>query len=249
MKIVALLSFFDESPTWLAGLVASLNGVADHLIAVDGAYWLYPNSIDTFKSDISAIQTIQEVARGIGIGCTVHVPSGPFMGNEVEKRNLTLSYGEALTTDDDWYFVIDGDEVVSHARPDLHTELAACTVEGYSVANYGIRNTVDPFNLPKRLHDQLRNESLVLDNVQPVRGLMRAIRGLRYVDAHYVVTDGSIYLCGNRDHHTLEPAADMSGHLLLDHRMDRLGPRHRARRDYYTARDELGIERITTGVT
>src|SRR6266498_1360247 len=44
LKIIAILSWFDESPSWLSACVASLaRAGCSHLVAVDGAYRLYPD--------------------------------------------------------------------------------------------------------------------------------------------------------------------------------------------------------------
>jgi hypothetical protein len=43
-KIWGLLSWYDESPSWLAEAVASFAPMLDGLIAVDGAYALYPDA-------------------------------------------------------------------------------------------------------------------------------------------------------------------------------------------------------------
>jgi hypothetical protein len=40
MKIIGLLSFYDESPAWLSACVAGIGRWCDGLIAVDGAYAL-----------------------------------------------------------------------------------------------------------------------------------------------------------------------------------------------------------------
>jgi hypothetical protein len=245
VKVVGLLSWFQESPAWLAGCVASLDGIVDHLVAVDGAYFLYPNSVVKWRSDRLQAETIRETATSLNIGLTLFVPNGPFMGGEVEKRNLTFRLAETVTTEDDWLFAIDGDELVSYEcgfRDELEkTENLAC--------NIGLRNTVDPLALPDRLRQQLVRNEMVLEGIQPSRSVYRALRGLRYEGAHYVITadteDGKTYLWGNSRYHTFVDAADLASNLVVDHRLDRTRERDRDRREYYRLRDELGIEAIT----
>ena len=42
MKVVALISWWEESPAWLAATVSSAAKLCDHVVAVDGAYALMP---------------------------------------------------------------------------------------------------------------------------------------------------------------------------------------------------------------
>lgn len=118
MKIAAILCWFDEPVDWLAGCVASLAKMPiDHLLAVDGPYALFPSAFTTWTSPGDQAAVIHETARNIGIGCTVHVPSGPWMDNEVEKRSFAFEYGRAVGCD--WFFAIDADEAVMASPFDL----------------------------------------------------------------------------------------------------------------------------------
>jgi hypothetical protein len=64
---------------------------------------------------------ILETARQHGVAATVFVPSGPWLGNEVEKRSFAFELGRS--TGADWFLVIDADEFVSECSCDLSTEL------------------------------------------------------------------------------------------------------------------------------
>ena len=89
MKLIAILCWYDERPSWLAGVTASLARLqVAHLVAVDGAYGLYPKGHGC--SGTEQQQTIVETCRAAGIGTTVHTPPEPWFGNEVEKRNLAF---------------------------------------------------------------------------------------------------------------------------------------------------------------
>lgn len=118
MTICALLSWFQEPADWLAGCVASLPkaGVTS-LVAVDGAYFLYPDARRYPVSSGEQAAVILETARQHGVSATVHVPSGPWTGNEVEKRSFAFELGRA--TGADWFLVIDADEFVTEDAPNL----------------------------------------------------------------------------------------------------------------------------------
>jgi hypothetical protein len=124
VKVWACLSWYDENPRWLAQTVASLAGFADHVIAVDGAYALYPGG--RRSSGGEQAETIQAVAAQSGLGCTIHVPQTTWQGNEVEKRNAYLRIAGALgTVDEDWLFVIDADEVLTDVSPMARADVQA----------------------------------------------------------------------------------------------------------------------------
>jgi hypothetical protein len=106
------LSWFDERPAWLAELVASLSrvGVA-HVVAVDGAYGLFPRAAGASPSEQA--QTVVATAEALGMGVTLHVPPHPWVGNEVEKRSFMFRLAHLVAEPEvDWLFVIDGDELV-----------------------------------------------------------------------------------------------------------------------------------------
>jgi hypothetical protein len=47
------------------------------------------------------------------MGLTLHVPPGPWLGNEREKRTTLFRLGELAAGDDGWLWVIDADETVT----------------------------------------------------------------------------------------------------------------------------------------
>lgn len=112
MKIVALLSYFDEQPEMLVDLVESLAraGVAG-IVAVDGAYAEYPDATGT--TGIDQALAITGTAVENGMFATVHIPSEPWAGNEIEKRTFLFALGhQYVEPGEDWLWVVDGDEIV-----------------------------------------------------------------------------------------------------------------------------------------
>lgn len=154
--VIGILSWFDEDPAWLAGTVSSLTKIpVGHLVAVDGAYALYPEGRASSPPEQAAV--IAETCRALDIGLTLHAPREVFFGNEVEKRTLGFRLAETVAEPGDWYFVIDADELVDHA--------------------FGVEET-----LARSSEDVA---SIALDNTQGVRRLYRATPGIHCKTTHY----------------------------------------------------------------
>lgn len=159
--IVGILSWYEEDPAWLAGLVASLAKIpVGHLVAVDGAYALFPNGRGSSPPLQAA--TIQEACRALDIGLTLHVPREVFFGNETEKRTLGFQLAGHVTEPGDWLFLIDADELVEHA---FNVEETLATTEEDCAA-------------------------VVLGNTHGIRRFYRALPGLHCKRTHYEFFDG-----------------------------------------------------------
>lgn len=100
MKLVAMLSWFDEKPAWLSTVVSSAAVAGcDHIVCVDGPYSLL--TLTGSSSGVEQHDAIIRAASVAGIGLTLHVPDRPFIGNEVEKRSLMFRLALQITTEDD----------------------------------------------------------------------------------------------------------------------------------------------------
>lgn len=233
MRIVCLISWFEEKPAWLAGLVASMKGTADHVVAVDGAYALYPRS--RARSESAQAEAIRETARGLGMGCTIHEPPHAWVGNEVEKRDFMFRLGEQVTEPDDWYFVMDGDELLTETGRDLHAACAEATRDAGEVTMWQLREHAEPHERPYVTD---------LTETQTIRVMFRAIRGLRVKDRHYhYVTPDGRYLWG--DGGTMAEAEDFSSVRIQHRNKSRDLWRAKDARTYYDTRDSLGVEALT----
>src|SRR6266498_2048177 len=82
MNIVASLIWYDESPAWLSATLHGIIPHIDHLVAIDGAYVLYPEARNWSRPDQH--ETILYSCQAAGIGLTLHTPSTVWFGNEVE---------------------------------------------------------------------------------------------------------------------------------------------------------------------
>lgn len=221
MRLVGILNWYDENPAWLAACIASMaRAGVEHVVAVDGAYALYPGGRPS--SNRSQHDAIFYTCHGAGIGCTLHVPTDVWFGNEVDKRTFAFRLAEQSTTDEDWYFVIDADWTITSALG-LREKLA----EEPTLAVAEIR-----------IHDS---------NVEPLggyafRSVFRALRGLYLHGNHFTYrTEDGRRLAGQAP--SLEPALDLS-FVEVEHRMEgRDRARVHARDAYYERRDRLGVER------
>ena len=247
MRLVAILNFYEESSQWLAALVASLKKAdVSHIVAVDGAYALFPDSMTRPRSGSEQPQAIIECAHTLGIGCTIHRPKTAWGGNEVEKRNHLVKLALLETGPTDWILQLDADELIDHAPPDLHRRLREAEEDVAGVYFYQ-RNTKQPdpstaVSVPEF------NPNEMTDGFYGHRILFRARRDLRIEHAHYLYTagpeDDPIYLRGVDEWHDAPVPCLMLNDFKVEHRHHhRLPSRNVAAEHYYWARSLHQIER------
>lgn len=214
MRVVGLLSWYEEPSSWLAECVASAARLCDQIIAVDGPYASFPGALRKPASGGEQAETIARTAAGTGIGCMVHTPRQPWWGGEVEKRDWMFKAAGLVATPQDWLLVIDADEVLSQIPGDTRQVLE--------------KSELDVAEL--RLWDRDGTETLD-------RRLLRALPGLTVEGAHYVWTaptqSGKAVLRGNSSLQHLAPAEPLWD-VRLEHRSrQRPAERQEAKRDYY----------------
>lgn len=215
MRIIALLNFFDERADWLAACVASLNGVADHIVAMDGAYVLFPQA-KPHSGDVQA-GAIVSTAQALGIGVTYSAPQTVWMENEVEKRNQLVQIGKAIAEEGDWFLVLDADMVVTSSPPDLKDVLASCEHE---VGSYWVDEA----------HEGQSGR-------HPMRYLFRYADDLHITRTHYGYRRGDTYLWETGGMFAIPTD------LVLEHRgHNRPVERNRRGDEYDRRRDVYGIE-------
>lgn len=225
MKVIGLLSWYEEPVSWLAETVASAAKLCDHLIAVDGAYAEFPFGLTKPASGTEQAEVILHAAAGAGIGCTIHASRQPWFGNEVEKRSFMFDLAMPFTTEDDWLFVIDADEVVSQVPVDIRDLL------GKTEADVG------------EVQIWQRGDQ---DTTTTGRRFFRALRGIRYQDCHYVVTapagTGVKVLSGDTRVHHLEPVQELWD-VRLEHRTSKRGAVRTGLKNQYYAKLP-GLEQV-----
>ncbi|MFI5973515.1 hypothetical protein [Streptomyces sp. NPDC051452] len=222
MKVIGLLSWYEEPAPWLAECVAGLAQLCDHLIAVDGPYARFPGATRKPASGSEQADTIARTAAGAGIGCTIHVPREPWWGGEVGKRDymfrLAMTMAQPGT---DWLLRVDADEVFTSVPADTKKQL---TETDHDVAEV---------TMWERGIDDGQ------DSQFPIRVAFRALPGIRIQQAHYVVTapaeDGSTrVLVGNDTVHRAAPALPLWD-VRLEHRTRQRPAMRRAAKDQYYA--------------
>jgi len=236
-RIIGLLSWYEESAVWLAATVASAAKCCDHLVAVDGAYFLYPEGRNRSSSEQAAI--ITDVATANGMGVTIHTPAQKWEGNEVEKRSFMFALAETIADPDDWYLVLDADEVILEIPSDFKQRLAATELDAGEVTFWEHQ---DPHQ-DLKLAVAARQFEWSGHHRYPIRTLFRAIPGLKVETNHYtyVTPDGRL-LWGNESATQQVEALDCQD-LVIEHRTHlRDLARRASARNYYKARDAAGIE-------
>ena len=131
MNITLLTIWYDERPGFLHDLIQSVAGICNHVVMVDGAYALYPLAMG--KSRWEQVAEVTFAAHKYNLGLTLHQPSHPWAGNEVEKRNYALSLANVAAPD--WLLVLDADERLAEAPADLFAKLEATDKQSVMVCH------------------------------------------------------------------------------------------------------------------
>mgnify|MGYP000645301053 CR=1 FL=1 len=239
MRIVGLLAFYDESPSWLSTAVSGMARVCDEIVACDGAYSLYPGGRARSRPDQS--EAILGAAEAAGAGCTIHRPKDVFHGQEVAKRNLLL--GLAAPLEPDWVVVFDADMHVLQTYPDVVRRDLGAT--GCNVATYTILDGADMLAEPDRAGLAAR-VPLDTEWTNKFRGIYRWLPALEYGPTHFSVSGYSggerVWLRGALPS-DIAPACDLGKSLVVHHRRDqRALVRRQAADRYCVARTAAGYE-------
>jgi len=227
MKIYALLNWYDERPDWLAATVASAAKLCDGIVAVDGAYFLYPDSLRHPTSGASQATAIMETALAAGMSCTIHVPDGPWLGNEVDKLQHLFDLGVPEPMED-WFFRIDGDELLTDVPGDAHDRIEKTDLHAVDLRMW------------------VRTDGVTQHEMWPIRRLWRVMPDMRVGPAHHIMhgqlLDRRIVLADSENRARQTPGLDMPD-LLMEHRSRQRNPVRLERKErYYQQRDTFGVE-------
>lgn len=231
MRLIALISWYDEPLPALAACLTSLRRAAgvDHVVALDGRYALFPG--DAYLSPTEQSVAIDFGCRDLGMDLTLLAPdSGPWPG-EPEKRTALFAAGLEVAEPGDWFLVMDADQVVTRWPEGVREELDSSPHETGDVT----------------FHDETLAQTGGMADFPtdfPMRILFRA-QEVRVEEHHarYLSADGRILWSG-RQSEVHVPGADLTAAVTIDHRpMVRPTERQLAKSVYYTTRDELGVER------
>lgn len=239
MRLVALLAWYDERDEWLDKGIRSLaKAPIDHVVAVDGAYALFPDG--RAQSPPSNAETIQRACDETGVGCTIHIPDTVWQGNEIEKRSFLFRLGERhVEPHVDWYWVWDADEQLGRCK-DLKPRLEATALDAGDVRLVQPPDERDPATryLPgTRIPEPVKTD---------MRMLFRAVPGTTVIRNHYtyVTPDGRV-LWGNPNTDNLVPGLDLSDVQVLHKTNLRQDSRAARRIRMYNERDRTGAEDTT----
>lgn len=112
MKIVGLLSWFDENPVWLSEAVSSARMLCDEVIALDGAYDGFPGG-----SPVSGGEQWSAIRDAGGEPVTTL----DLWTDQMEKRTRLFELGAEAGAD--WFFVFDADDLVMRVPSDARDRL------------------------------------------------------------------------------------------------------------------------------
>jgi hypothetical protein len=234
MRVFALLNWYDEPVGQLAATVSSLNGLCDGIIAVDGAYVMFPGGLRRPTSGAEQVDVIASTARALGMSSTIHQPTQPWQGNEVEKRGFIFRLAETVSTPEDWYFLIDADEQVTQMPADTRQHLEKAT--DYVAGEVWMWEQNQERTLP---------DGTVVSwlGQHPIRRLWRALRGIEVGPAHHQFRVGDLWLSDAGRSGVLAPALSLPD-VRIEHRnVFRSDERLEKKVRYYADRDYLGIEK------
>lgn len=263
-KVIGILSWWDESPTWLAATVASMARVCDHIVAVDGRYFHYDDRRN--RSGAEQHEAIVETARGAGVGLTLHSSNRPWP-TEMAKRThcFKLASLEAEPFRD-WLFILDADEVLIESPGWIRDMLGNLADEGVNVVGVDLHEVVDAHANPER-SEASRKQELDYQYESTSPRFWRALNDMRVDGQHFHYTGidesgerivlwaqqrcmeegapvgGMVWNILDERWQHLTPWADWSGHVRIENRcLLRDRKRFLKRQEYYQLRDEYGIE-------
>jgi hypothetical protein len=239
MKLIGVCIWYDESPAWLAAMATSMAPHIHHLVAVDGAYGLYPEAAKWSRPDQH--EALLYVCQAAGIGLTLHTPPDIWVDNEVEKRAFSMRLAQQTAEPDvDWLWIMDSDQVVLSCPPDLHRRLEDTDLnvaETTFLENHP--QAMNPTATPHYFNWGAEGSEF------HVRNFFRALPDLEQGHNHFTVTGGGETLWGNASTSPLATALDLKD-LRIDHRTNlRAKHRHDSQYVYYKRRDDYGVERGT----
>ena len=225
MRVIGLLSWFDEDPEHLRRAIGSHARFVDAFVCLDGRYALYGSG-----PSVSAEEQYDAIAgtcaeHGLDLALVSRLT--PWEG-EVHKRGHLFRHGLAMAeVGRDWFWIVDGDnELIEHEGIDAFRARLASTP--HDVAEVILSE-------PGRLWQDVR---------RPMRQVFRALPGFAPYGRHwhYVAQSGGewVYLWGPRE--KIAPALEMHEVVVRHHHMEREQRRRNTAYSYYARRDERQVE-------
>lgn len=261
MNLHAILSYYDESPTWLASTIASLSRIGvDHVLALDGKFPHFDIGAPAC-SPVEQAEAILHTAAAAGMAVTLHRPTVLGMRTETQKRELAFQVlGLLATPFTDWVLVIDADEIVEAGTPKVREELAALDA-GTHTAACRIASVTDPHadpaadNSVNSKTEEIHQKLLVHPRFASMQSrFWRVLTDMRVGPTHFDYTGVDehgerVYLRKDigsmkdfRNGLRCTPVERVDGCELLHRKNHRIAVRQQTKRAYYDLRDEIGLE-------
>lgn len=225
MHLIGLLAWYEEKPEHLARTVSSLARIgATHVVAIDGAYMLYPDARPHSRPGQAEI--ITSTAQGAGLGVTIVLPTQTWL-TQADKRTALFDYARLVgdNAGNDWGLVIDADEYVA---------------TDFDLKGFLSEQTRDVCEVRTELDEGDSNYT---------RRLFRITPTLRVEGSHDTYVDNTLgsvrYLkAPNRSNYDLVPSVDTRGDIVtvIHERASRSHGRNRSRQDYYDNRAVSPLE-------
>lgn len=247
-RVIGLVSFWDESPTWLAATLASMARFCSHVVVLDGRYAQYPDS--RLQSGSAEHYAVIDAARGAGLGVTLHTAPRTYV-TEMEKRTKLFQLGGLeARPGKDWFFILDGDELVAEscAKDELLARLDKAAADGVRVCTARLWEKTDSHSDEQRVELSLKLPVEWRYECSTPRFWL-AHTNMRVVGYHYN------YLGEDENGDTVElwgldgvvknraPWKSFVNHVTIENRNRLRGIlRDQDRQAYYNLRDESGIE-------
>jgi hypothetical protein len=237
MKIIALLCWYNERDDWLdSGLRSLAKAPVDHVVAVDGAYALFPDAQP--QSPPSNAETIQRVCDDLGMGCTIHTPTTVWQGNEMEKRTHLFRLAEQVAEPHvDWYLIWDADQKLGKCN-NLKPRLEATHADA---ADLFVIEPIDPRDKDKL--EYWPGTHIPKPQATTIRLMYRAIPGIYCHRNHYTYrTPDGRNLWGNGALDELVPGLNLPDIHVLHKTKKRGVRRSGAAMRYYQERRKHRVE-------
>lgn len=231
MRLIGLLSFFDEQPAFLERAIRSYHELGiTHLAVLDGPYALFPHGSQTHSSE-EEYDTIARVCGELELPLAVDT-GRVWDGNEIEKRTALFDLGERHIDDPgrDRYVVIDADEHAVSTIPAAELRQQLLELRQYPTITLRIR-TIQDTGLPQR-----DDPGFALPKI------FAAIPGLHCVDNHftYRAPDGRLFWASKRKRQV--PTEHLFGVEIHHYTRHRDPARHNRAGAYYQARGHASAE-------
>lgn len=218
VRIAAALAWYDESIDFLDRCVWSLRGLVDELVALDGAWNLFPGASP--RSPYGQRWAIQSAALDADLRFRVIEPTGVFESQVAKRTELMRLAGQYA----DWILVIDSDEYVTHAdaatiREQLEAAPADTVVGSVEITNLHNGETIPGYHPQGGLK----------------RRLYRAGTSVEKVHTGYTFDGRWLY--------DSDPCVDLTEHLQLEHDFCNRGhDRNERSRGYRVNRERERVE-------